>query len=196
MLSGLAKLMLIAVFIPMLLLSPVKKARALELRFTPGHVHGLWVNINQVLLVYSHMVSADEQWRQSLSQMTIQSVSGKLPRDVLEQANNFGHLLETITPKSEQMKALLWDEILFQFKDKVNEIGPSQVYLFSNHMLFEMVALVVKSSRGEIAVGHHFIEPILLNKVPSDVFAQVALAYRRLEAITSHLKQSRDERQP
>ncbi|MFT5162481.1 MAG: hypothetical protein ACI9FJ_001057 [Alteromonadaceae bacterium] len=162
----------------------IKTATALELGFTPNHVYSLWINVNQAVLTYGEQISPNTQWLIKVKQMQPQPVTDKVPADVLKKAKEVSSMLAVLTKP--QLYQRLSNEVLLQLSDGVEEIKPTDIYLFSSVLLHQTITLIVTQASKDIAIGALFKPLEVVNKTPSDVFAQVALAQRRLAAIIQH----------
>lgn len=185
MVSGFKNKILTCFILPLLLIAPLSpKSNAMELGFTPGHVHGLWQRINQVLLKYSHLMSEDELWLQQVNHISLKPVSGKVPADVIAKVEVFGQLLTLTFPRIEINKQLISEGLQLHQQDNVSEVRPTQVYLLSSQLLFAMVEETLAFTEHEILIGHFLKPPAFESKTPNDVYAQVILASQRLQVIS------------
>jgi hypothetical protein len=160
-------------------------AQNVELGFKPGHVYGIWEKINQVLLDCGDFSNPDVQFQ-------ISPVKGKRPEDVLSQAKLFEHSLIQLMPDVSGHIHLLSDELMFQIKGEAGHIKPTQVYLFSSRLLFQVIRMATKVEKKALLIGPYFKTVVYEDKVPDDVFALVILAQQRLEVLKRQLEHSMD----
>lgn len=166
-------------FVVLLLLCSARtSAQNLELGFKPGHVFGIWQNINQVLTdISSHDSNADT------AQQSAAKFYGKQPQDVLTLARQFEARLNMMAPSNSEFIVLLSDELNFQFRSNEAQIKPTQVYLFSSKLLFQVVGLSLQLNEGKHAVGPYFNFKVYRDKTPSDVYGLVSKALKQLERL-------------
>jgi hypothetical protein len=162
-----------SVFLFLGLLAFPASPRALDLGLTPSHVFSLWLNINNSLIAVSGRVSGDVDLAGTLAAMKARNFSGKNPADVFGQVIIYRDRLDKV----------LHAQILPRTK-KISfdgeTITPSDVYLNSGHVLSAQVRwLIVKSGDGQ-SVSQFYTRYKVVGKTPSDVFALVDLAIRRL----------------
>lgn len=168
-----------------LLVSSSSHAQTLELGFTPSHVYDVWSRINKALLTYSQLVSKDQKWMQQLSQQKVEHVEGKIPADVLARAKAFEQRFNHEFPSDGPVVRLLSDTMLSQLKVLGNNVKPSEVFLFSNQLLFKIVKLLAKQAPDDVVISYYFHPVNQSNKTPSDVYAMIVLAEQRFEAIVA-----------
>lgn len=168
------RLFLIVGFLGLLAFPP--DSRALDLGLTPSHVYSLWTNINQSLIASSRLVSADSDLPETMSAMEPKTFTGKKPADVLE-------LLILYRAKLDR---LLRDRNLPKTKRTAagsETISPSDVYLNSGHVLNAQVMWMVVSTGPEQTVSQFYTRHGFSGKTPSDVYALVEIANRRMDQL-------------
>lgn len=160
------------------LLAYPSSPRALDLGLTPSHVYSLWTNINESLVASSRVVSGDTAMRASLKAMKPMKFSGKSPADVLGQLAGYRKKLDR----------LLRARNLPMAKRVVSDgeaITPSDVYLNSGHVLNAQVRWLIVETGPEQTVSQFYTRHGFSGKTPSDVFALVDLATRRMDRLLS-----------
>lgn len=147
-----------------------------ELGLTPSHVFGLWTNINNNLIASSRVVSGDTALPAALGAMKAKKFSGKNPADVLGQ----------LVIYREKLDQLLLAQNLPQTRKVIHDgdiTTPSDVYLNSGHVLNAQVRWLIVNTGPEQAVSHFYTRHRFTGKTPSDVFAMVDLANRRMDRL-------------
>ncbi len=167
-----------AFFIAVLLsvLASPSSLRALDLGLTPSHVYSLWTNINDSLIVSSRVVSGDKALLTTLAEMKPEEFSGKRPADVLNR----------LAVYREKLNQLLLAKNLPKAKRAALDGGaitPSDVYLNSGHVLTAQVRWLIVETGPEQTVSQFYTRHGFSGKTPSDVFALVELANRRLDLL-------------
>ena len=150
--------------------------RALDLGLTPSHVYSLWTNINDSLVASSRVLSGDAALLASLSAMKARKFSGKKPADVLN------HLIKY----REKLNKLLTAKKLPLTKRAETVAGavtPSYVYLNSGHVLNAQIRWLIVETGPEQTVSQFYTRHGFSGKTPSDVFALVQLAIRRMDLL-------------
>ena len=168
---------LFAVFV---LSSPVK-CRSLELGLTPSHVYSLWHGINQSLLIYSQIISKDEDGFVKLKAMQPKAFENKIPADVYSHAEKVTSRLRGFISISTDVPGWLieFEQISPLTDTKDEEITPSAVFLISTQILNSIVDVVVDNTDWEQPVSDLYAIDLRTDKAPSDVFGLVDLALRR-----------------
>ena len=170
--SDLRKKLLIAVLCtPLCLSSP---ASAGDLGMTPSHVFGLWTSINAVLTKLADVGADEKNLTSRMNAMTIESVNNKKPSDVFALVNNFREKAGQLLRRG-GIPAIVQD-------DRVNtdQITPSDVFLNSGHVLDAMVLLLASVTDADTLISPYYEPNKFSGKNPSDVYALVYLANRRL----------------
>ncbi len=171
---------LIPISLMLLSLFTVKDAVALELGLTPSHVYGLWNNVNQALTGLANARTDNNTLINQLNNMTPSSFSGKTPGDVLKHATNFRNKLDQLKKQRNLKKT---NTIVLN--DKV-KITPSIVFLNSGNILDSLVLLVIDSTAKNKPIAQYFKTQDVSGKKPSDVYAMVDIANRRLDHIMAN----------
>ncbi len=154
---------------------------ALELGLTPSQVFSLWTNINQCLLATAKVVSADGAWRESLAAMTPRRFEGKTPEHVLER-------LAAFRAKLDEMRRTAGLARVEAVDDGDDTVTPSVVFLNSGRVLNGLVEWLIVNTGPEQLVSRFYTRHPFTGKAPSNVFAQVDLAERRIDAILARLR--------
>lgn len=166
------RIFLIAVVLGLLASPP--SLRALDLGLTPSHVFSLWTHINHNLIESSRLVSGDAGFQVTLKAMKPLDFSGKNPADVLEQ----------LIVYRAKLNRLLRAQNLPDTKQETADgdaITPSDVYLNSGHVLNAQVRWMIVQTGPEQAISQFYTQQYFSGKTPSDVFALVEIANRRMD---------------
>ncbi len=111
--------------------------------------------------------------------MTPEPVTGKKPADVLAQAQIFREKLD----KLRQRSSLPATE---KYGTGDGVITPSVVFLNSGHILDATVEWLIKNTGREQLVSEFYTRHDFSGKTPSDPFALIVLANRRIDNILTH----------
>jgi hypothetical protein len=171
---------LIPISFMLLSLFASKDVFALELGLTPSHVYGLWSNVNQALTGLANARTDNNTLINQLNNMTPGSFSGKTPGDVLKHATTFRNKLDQLKKQHNLEKT---NAIVLSDKEKIT---PSVVFLNSGNILDSLVLLVIDSTAKNKPVAHYFKTQDVSSKKPSDVYAMVDIANRRLDHIIAN----------
>lgn len=154
---------------------------AFELGLTPSQVFSLWTNINDCLLATARVVSDDGAWRESLAAMTPRRFEGKTPDHVLER-------LAAFRAKLDKMRRTAGLARVEAVDDGYGAITPGVVFLNSGRVLNGLVEWLIVNTGPEQLVSQFYTRHAFTGKAPSNVFAQVDLAERRIDAILARLR--------
>ncbi|MCH8999699.1 MAG: hypothetical protein IID48_15750 [Proteobacteria bacterium] len=160
-------------------LVPAKAQPTVDLGLTPSHVFSLWTNVNGALVVIAEIVGANGGWAEDIRAMAPEPVTGKKPADVLEQAQVFREKLD----KLRQRSSLSATE---KYGTGDGAITPSVVFLNSGHILDATVEWLIKNTGREQLVSEFYTRHDFSGKTPSDPFALIVLANRRIDNILTH----------
>lgn len=163
-----------------------------ELGYEPGHVYGVWTNINQILLGIAKQTVDDPVLLQSFEQWQLREATGKRPRDVYAQAERFQAVVDRILPKADERMVMLIDELVFRQRSDSQRIYPTQVYLYSSKLLFKSVRLSLILRGHNVPTGPYFELEVFKDKTPDDVYSLVELATYRIKALAD-IHQSKSE---
>ncbi len=158
----------------------IGQANAAEMGLTPSHVVGLWTNINNCLLTVSQTVVKDDDLTEKLKDMTPGSQTDKKPSDVLGQVRLFSDKVDTIRRKANLKPAK-------RYKNIDDKITPSVVFLNTGHVLDGVVDWLVGQTDASTLVSPFYELQNITGKTPSDAYAMVELANRRLDALMSKI---------
>ncbi len=150
--------------------------RALDLGLTPSHVYSLWTNINDSLIASSRVVSGDKALPTTLATMKPGNFSGKRPADVLNRLAVYREKLNRLL----RVKNLPMTKLA---KTDGSAITPSDVYLNSGHVLTAQIRWLIVKTGPEQTVSQFYTRHGFSGKTPSDVFALVELANRRMDLL-------------
>lgn len=148
-----------------------------ELGLTPSHVVSLWTNINAALVTTAQITAKGDGWDAEVKAMNKNSYSGKKPADVLNQVSMFRDRLDRLRAATGLKKARR-----HQRKAK-GKITPSDVFLNSGYVLDGMVDWLVRNTGKSQLVSQFYTRHKLGGMKPSDAFAMVELATRRIDVI-------------
>ncbi len=150
------------------------RAQAVELGLTPSNVFDLWTNINNALIGTGQ--AKDAALLERLRAINPQSFKGKKPGDVLKQVEAFRDKLDSLGTGYGLKPTPV-------FKDPAGgTVTPSVVFLNSGYVLDTMV-LVLNKADGEHLISDYYLRRNFNGKTPSDVYAMVELANRRIDAL-------------
>lgn len=160
-------------------LVPAKTRAAVELGLTPSHVFSLWTNVNGALVAIAEIVGAKEGWAEEVRAMTSETVTGKEPADVLAQAQIFREKLDKLRQRSNLPATE-------KYGTGDGAITPSVVFLNSGHILDATVGWLIENTGREQLVSEFYTRHDFSGKTPSDPFALIVLANRRIDNILTH----------
>ncbi len=147
-------------------------AQAVELGLTPSNVLDLWTNINNALVGAGE--AKDAALSERLQAMKLQSFKGKKPGDVLKQ-------VEALRGKLDSLGSGYSLKPTPVFKGPAGgTVTPSVVFLNSGYVLDTMVLVLNKVDR-EHQISGYYKRRDIKDKTPSDVYAMVELANRRMD---------------
>ena len=150
------------------------EARAQELGLTPSHVVSLWTNVNAALVTIAEVSSGDEAWAAELASTTPGRFENKKPANVLARAIEFRAKLDRLLAANGLKPAK-------QYEHGGGKVTPSVVFLNSGHILDAVVTWIIANTSREQLVSAYFTRHALSGKTPSDAFAMVELANRRID---------------
>lgn len=151
-------------------------ARAQELGLTPSHVVSLWTNVNAALITVAEVSSGDAAWAAELAATTPTRFDNKKPADVLARVVEFRAKLDRLLAAGGLKPAK-------QYQHGGGKVTPSVVFLNSGHTLDAVVRWVIQNTPRERLVSEYFTRHAISGKTPSDAFAMVDLANRRIDRI-------------
>ena len=152
------------------------QSRALELGLTPSNVVGLWTNVNDALLTTARVVSNDPVWLDKITAMTPGAFEGKKPGDVLNRVTEFRAKLN----KLRNGFGLKETDSKVRFDGTVT---PTVVFLNSGEVLNGLVDWIIRNTSEQQLVSQFYADRQIKGMTPSDAFAFVDLAARRLDQI-------------
>lgn len=147
-----------------------------ELGLTPSHVFSLWTNTNNALETMAGILTKDSSLRQKVKATTPRGFTGKKPADVLRRVAEFREKLDRLRQKGSLPPTK-------RFVHGTGTITPSVVFLNSGHVLDATVQWVIKNSGKDQLVSPFYVRHDISGKTPSDAFAMVDLANRRIDMI-------------
>lgn len=165
----------------LILLNP-SLARAADFGFTPSHVYGIWLNINQAfiaLLNHSPLTSAQ---RHTITRLQPDTFLNKQPKDVYQQVEIVKQDLEHTfqLPVISYRPAWVDHYHTLQYTHPDNIIHPSSVFILSSQLLRALVQQYINTTQAQQSISEFYIDRDVRDKSPNDVFAQVDLFKRRL----------------
>ena len=149
---------------------------ARDLVLTPDQVFSLWTNINRSLLATSHVVSDDAAWQAELAAQSLRTFHGKRPADVLV-------LVRAYRDKLDRLRRQAGLAPVKRLDAAYDLVTPSVVYIASGHVLNGQVEWLIRITAPNRAVTAFYQRHDFDGNTPSDVFALVELAGRRLDRI-------------
>lgn len=149
---------------------------ALDLVLTPDQVYSLWTNINRSLLAASRIVSHDPAWQAELAAQTLRTFHGKRPADVLV-------LVKAYRDKLDRLRRQAGLPPVRRLDAAYDLVTPSVVYVASGHVLNGQVEWLILNTGPDRPVTTFYRRHDFDGNTPSDVFALVELAGRRLDQI-------------
>lgn len=164
---------IIAVFLSVL--AYPSGSRAIDLGLTPNHVYSLWTNINECLIATSRGTSGGAVLQATLRAMKPRIFSGKSPADVLAQLAEYRAKLDRLllARNLSRAKRVAPDGV----------VTPSDVYLNSGKILDAQMRWMILLTGKEYTVSQFYKRHGFSGKTPSDVFALVDLANRRMDRL-------------
>lgn len=151
-------------------------SRALDLGLTPSHVFSLWTNINKSLIASSRLVSNGIELSVMLKAMKPKVFNNKKPADVLDQLAAYRTKLDRL------LRAQNLPETK-QTTPSDGAITPSDVYVNSGHVLNAQVTWLIVGTGPEQTVSQFYTRHGFSGKSPSDVYALVEMANRRMDQL-------------
>lgn len=171
--------------VAMLLLSlNFSTAKAQDIGLTPSDVTGLWMNINEVLLATATFVDGSGELAIAMSDLEPSQFYGKVPADVYAQVDEFHIEVDLVL---EHFGLDHSDLAHSSSHEPPGEVSPSDVYLNSGLVLYSLVALVAREGNDDQLLSQFYQRRQISNGVPSDAYAQVDMAHRRIDLILAHL---------
>ncbi|MBT3237495.1 MAG: hypothetical protein HOK06_03415 [Rhodospirillaceae bacterium] len=172
---ALARVLLIAATLAML----SGKAWALDLGLTPSHVYSLWTNINRTVIECVNLTVKDTTIVSGVKAMATKKFTGKKPADVLALALHVEGLWNTLRIQSDLPPTL-------QAIAPESMTTPTDVYLESSKILASSVEWIIGNTDSSHLVAGYFVRHTFKDKTPSDVYALVDLAQRRMQFAFDH----------
>lgn len=144
---------------------------------TPSHVYGMWTNINNALVAAAGIVSGTPAASEAVAAIKPRSYSGKKPADVLKRVMTVHAKLNRLRARSKLKPAKT------QPRKESGKITPSDVYLNSGHVQDGLVDWIVRNTTADQLVSQFYTRRDFSGKTPSDAFAMVDLAARRIDHV-------------
>ncbi len=146
-------------------------------KITPNGPYRIWTAINGVLPDYAAL-KGGAGLRAQVQGLTAEPAFGKKPGDVLRQGMEFHHLLEALRGELKLGKIQVYKDPL------ARAVTPAVVFVNAGFGLDGLVeAFHVAMNKPDASLGKYFDVPVPSGKSPSDVYALVELATRRLRLI-------------
>ena len=138
-------------------------------------VFSLWININDSLLAIARAVSEDPLRYEELVAATPATFEEKEPADVLE-------LLKEYRTKFDKLRRRAGLRPIKWFNQAEHAIiGPSILYVNSGYALSGHVEFLLRHTGPDKPIGQFYTRHEFIDKTPSDIYALVELAGRRLD---------------
>jgi len=151
-------------------------ARALDLGLTTNQVFSLWTNINNAVLVTAETAIADPALWDEVKKIETKSFSGKTPADVFEKVGEFHITFGRLRIKSDLSAN-------HTIHGSVGETTPSDVFIHSKDVLNDISEWLAVNTGPKTLIAPLYGRHQFSGKTPSDVYALVDLANRRIKAI-------------
>ncbi|MAC45903.1 MAG: hypothetical protein CMI12_03495 [Oceanospirillum sp.] len=166
----------------LLILLSSSLAKATDFGFTPGHVYGIWLNINQALIAFLQHSSLNSEQTALITALQPDEFTGKQPKDVYQQVEQVKRHLESIfeRPAISYRPAWIDHYHTLQNTHPDSSIHPSSVFILSSQLLQVLVAEYINATQSRQPISAFYMDREISNQSPSDVFAQVDLFKRRL----------------
>ena len=139
-------------------------------------VFSQWININDSLLAIARVVSEDPLWYEELVSATPATFEEKEPADVLE-------LLKEYRTKFDKLRRHAGLRPIKWLNQAEHAIGPSILYVNSGYALSGHVELLLRHTSPDQSIGRFYTRHEFIDKTPSDIYALVELAGRRLDRV-------------
>jgi len=146
---------------------------------TPNHVYPVWMNINKLLINIGEKEVSNWSELGSEKSLKTEIFKDKSPRDVLVHLVKFRKLLNKLLLKHKLPKV---DESNISRGQKMN---PYTVFYNSLHVLDSVCQWEEKRYGNVTSFNQYYRLEIQRNKIPSNVFALVDKAIKRLKIITN-----------
>ena len=170
---NLLRRMSLAVVLTVLFVTPVG---AIELGLTPSHVFATWININTSLVALGQANAKDDGRTAQLKAMKPEVFEGKKPSDVLDQVVAFRSKIDRLRLQYGLKPSPV-------YRDPTGGVvTPSVVFMNSGHVLDSTISLLIRLD-GKHLVSRYYTRHEISGKSPSDVYGQVTLANRRMDAL-------------
>ncbi len=157
------------------------KAYAVELGLTPSNVVSLWTNVNNALITVAEISSAGAEWARAIPNTAPTTFSGKKPTDVLARVAEFREKLDRLRLRSGSAATK-------RYENADGVITPSVVFLNSGYVLDGVVSWIIDNTDAAQLVSPFYTRHDVSGKTPSDAFAMVDLANRRIDVILANSK--------
>lgn len=157
-----------------------KKESVVELgKIAPDGPYRLWTSVNKVLLEYA-LVSGGKGLRSQVEGLSAGQFDGKTPGEVLAQTVQYRNTLERLRNRLKLSKVPVYVDPLGR------AVTPGVVFVNAGHIMDATVAaFFTASDKPDESFGDLYDVPVTTGKTPSDVFALVSLATRRLQLIAA-----------
>lgn len=146
-------------------------------KITPNGPFRLWSAVNALLPVYAEL-KGGAALRSRVAGMNAANAAGKKPGDVMVQTVQFRSLLDAIRKQRKLAK-------IETYKDPLGRaVTPAVVFVNAGFNLDALVETYYTTlNKPGTTVGQYYQTPLASGKTPSDVYALVELATRRLRLI-------------
>lgn len=146
-------------------------------KITPNGPFRLWSAVNALLPAYAEL-KGGAALRSEVASMGAGDATGKKPGDVMAQSVKFSALLDAIRKQQKLAK-------IETYKDPLGRaVTPAVVFVNAGFNFDALVESYYSAlQQPDTNVGHFYVVPVASGKSPSDVYALVELATRRLQLI-------------
>lgn len=158
------------------------QAKAADFGFKPSNVYSIWLNINQVFLQYQSHSNLSLKAQNQIFAIKSERFTDKQPRDVYRQVEDVKKMLESAFGLPEISRQPVWVDHYktLQYQQVEETIHPSSVFILSSQLLRALVDQYIQVTQSRLPVSQFYSDVEVVDKTPSDVFAQVDLLKRRL----------------
>jgi hypothetical protein len=154
-----------------------QKSYAVEFGLTPSDVVMLWMNTNNALVRIAEIAPGGGAGLSGqVKALTPEIFSNKKPSDVLGQVTTFRSKLDALRKR-------IGLSATGQYGNGDGKVTPSVVYLNTGFVLDATAEWIIKSSNNSVSAGAFYFPHKVKGKKPSDAFALVELATRRIDLI-------------
>ena len=154
---------------------------------TPSQTFSIWMSINKVLVNYAKLQDLGEETISQIEGVGINVFTDKKPEDVFALVGEFSHVFVkytgTETTSHGDNLSNLEETIVGTLMIGESEVLPSMVFARSLVVLDILMQSYVRQGVNGELLSPYFLVNDYENKVPSDVYALVDKAHKRLQVM-------------